>query len=456
MSGTEGAAGPSGLQAARHLSKRCNDKIKHLEFEQVEDEELQRLVEEHERDKLLKKKQAQERVRVQERVERTKMERDLSAIDTGLQMARTSWLQERQDAQRVQREKDLDVYELTCGRPYHKKLMMERLARQRIEEDEQELQMIAQARSGMRSDIDVLYKELAELGDPTALFKASEVQRALDAEEHQRLKIQRDADSDNWKKGHEAAQDANRGVHQEVSCLQLELKLLEREAEIAHAKREAQEEAEREVQRGIAQKQIDYLEMTRERASKRTPEEWASQHKAAEQARRRSVEKHALRRLAYKDPEPEIIKPLVEWSIPDTPQSKRAATPVALSSPSTAPTKAAVLSPVARLTPADRRMRENEILSEIAGQRESQRRDFHLRTSMSPAFAASSIRDLSASSIRLSPKAVLKGAKEPSFSATSSFGPASLSFAPTASCSFGPPQLESSLPAQMLAAIHLL
>ena len=36
-------------------------------------------------------------------------------------------------------------------------------------------QMIAQARSGMRSDIDVLYKELAELGDPTALFKASEV-----------------------------------------------------------------------------------------------------------------------------------------------------------------------------------------------------------------------------------------------------------------------------------------
>ena len=35
-----------------------------------------------------------------------------------------------------------------------------------------------------------------------------QVQRALDAEEHQRLKIQRDADSDNWKKGHEAAQDA--------------------------------------------------------------------------------------------------------------------------------------------------------------------------------------------------------------------------------------------------------
>ena len=55
-----------------------------------------------------------------------------------------------------------------------------------------------------------------------------------------------------------------------------------------------------------------FQEMTRERASKRTPEEWASQHKAAEQARRRSVEKHALRRLAYKDPEPEIIKPLVE------------------------------------------------------------------------------------------------------------------------------------------------
>ena len=51
----------------------------------------------------------------------------------------------------------------------------------------------------------------------------------------------------------------------------------------------------------------------------------------------------------------------LQWSIPDTPQSKRAATPVALSSPSTAPTKAAVLSPVARLTPADRRMRENEV-----------------------------------------------------------------------------------------------
>lgn len=352
-----------GLQAVRDLSVYVKNKTASLELKQVEYAKRREALDAMQAEMAEKQRKEEERHRQRQENIQIKKERDLKAINNGIERVHMTHRQQDAEVQRAHQEQIMEEYNWSTGKSYFRQLSAGTQARQKAEAAAKEAKKTAQLRSGLRSNLEAMYAELCDLGDEQALNDAAKASAKNHQQQLKRLKEQRDRDSAYWQESFEGMQEQQHAVQQENQCLRKEVGSLQRKSKLSMMRTAAVEETEQEIKKNQAEVQMKLMEDTRERARQRPAEEWAAQHQAMLEAQ----EREAARKSAVRQAKAAAARstPLVEWSFGDLemdPIPYKASRTVGRS---TTP----------QLLTEDPRERRKQVVADVAAQKNRQKKD---------------------------------------------------------------------------------